>query len=455
VEVCERHRRHRGYTRDELHEALREVIACFPVYRTYVQAETGHVPDDDVRYVAAAVERAQSWRPELDAALFDVLHDLLLLRVCGDLEGELVMRFQQLTGPTMANGVEDTASYGLNRLVSLNEVGGDPGPFGVSPTACHQACLEAQQRWPRALLATSTHDTKRSEDVRLRIHLLSELPGRWAEAVRRWAVLNERYRRGGWPDRNTEYLLDQTLVGAWPLEGERALTYMEKAIRDAKVHTSWTHPKADYEEAVRAFVTDVLADPEFTADLTAFVAPLVQPGRVNALAQTLLKLTAPGVPDLYQGTEVWSLSLVDPDNRRPVDYELRRRLLSALEGATPGQLWARVDAGLPKLWLICQALALRRRQPELFGPQADYQPLLANGERAAHVVALARGGGVVTVVPRLVLGLNGEWGNTTLDVPHGAWRNELTGDDIDGNVIRMADVLARFPVALLTLKEGV
>jgi (1->4)-alpha-D-glucan 1-alpha-D-glucosylmutase len=433
---------------------LREVIACFPVYRTYVQAEAGHVHDDEVRYVAEAVERAQSWRPELDAALFDVLHDLLLLRVRGDLEGELVMRFQQLTGPKMAKGLEDTVFYGFNRLISLTEVGGAPGHFGVSPAAFHQACLEAQQRWPRAMLATSTHDTKRSEDVRMRIHLLSEIPGRWAEAVRRWAALNERYRRGGWPDRNTEYLLYQTLVGAWPLEVERALTYMEKAIREAKVHTSWTHTNADDEEAVRGFVTDVLADPEFTADLAAFVAPLVQPGRVNALAQTLLKLTAPGMPDLYQGTEVWDLRLVDPDNRRPVDYELRRRLLSELEGATPGQLWARVDEGLPKLWLICQTLALRRRQPELFGPQADYHPLLANGARAAHVVAFARGSGVVTVVPRLVLGLNGEWGDTTLEVPHGAWRNELTGDDVDSHVTRMADVLARFPVALLSRKEG-
>ena len=454
IEVCERHRRHRDYTRYELHEVLREVIACFPVYRTYVQAETGHVNDDDVRYVTEAVERAKSCRPELDAALFDFLHDLLLLRVRGDLESELVMRFQQLTGPTMAKGLEDTVFYSFNRLVSLNEVGGDPGHFGVSPAAFHQACLEAQQRWPQGMLATSTHDTKRSEDVRVRIHLLSEIPARWAKAVRCWAALNERYRRGGWPDRNTEYLLYQTLVGAWPLEVERALTYMEKAIREAKVHTSWTHTNADYEEAVRGFVTDVLADPEFTADLAAFVAPLVQAGRVNALAQTLLKLTAPGVPDLYQGTEVWNLSLVDPDNRRPVDYDLRRRLLREVEGATPEQVWARVDEGLPKLWLIRQVLALRRRQPELFGPQGDYQPLLAKGERAAHVVAFARGSGVVTVVPRLVLGLNGEWGSTTLKMPDGAWRNALTGDDVDGHVTRMADVLARFPVALLTRREG-
>jgi len=305
------------------------------------------------------------------------------------------------------------------------------------------------------MLATLTHDTKRSEDVRVRIHLLSEIPTRWAEAVRCWAALNERYRRGRWPDRHTEYLLYQTLVGAWPLEVERALTYMEKEIREAKVHTSWTHTKADYEEAVRGFVTDVLTDPEFTADLAIFVAPLVHAGRVNALAQTLLKLTAPGVPDLYQGTEVWNVSLVDPDNRRPVDYDLQRRLLHELQGATPEQVRARANEGLPKLWLIRQFLALRRRQPECFGPQGDYQPLLAKGERAVHVVAFARGGGVVTVVPRVVLGRNGEWRSTTLQVPNGAWRYELTGDDVDGHVTRMADLLGRFPVALLTRREEV
>jgi maltooligosyltrehalose synthase len=314
--------------------------------------------------------------------------------------------------------------------------------------------LEAHQRWPQGMLATSTHDTKRSEDVRLRILLLSEIATCWAEVMRCGAALSEQDRRGGRPDRNTEYLLYQTLVGAWPLEVERALTYMEQAIREAKAHTSWTHTNADYEEAVHGVVTGVLADPQFTADLATFVAPLVQAGRVNGLAQTLLKLIAPGVPDLYQTTEVWHVSLVDPNNRRPVDYDLRRRLLSELEGATPEQMWARVDEGMPKQWLIRQALLLRHGQRERFGPQGDYQPLLAKGERAAHVVAFARGGGVVTVVPRLVLGLDGEWGSTTLQVPNGAWRNQLTGDDVDGRVTQMADLLARFPVALLSQKEG-
>jgi (1->4)-alpha-D-glucan 1-alpha-D-glucosylmutase len=302
------------------------------------------------------------------------------------------------------------------------------------------------------MLATSTHDTKRSEDLRVRIHLLSEIPERWGEAVRRWAALNERHRRGGWPDRNTEYLLYQTLVGAWPLGVERAIAYMEKAIREAKVHTSWTEMNQEYEEALQAFAAAVLADREFTADLEAFVAPLVEPGRVNSLAQTLLKCTAPGVPDFYQGTELWELSLVDPDNRRPVDYGLRRQRLVALEGATPEEIWARLDEGLPKLWVIRQALALRRRQPELFGPQGDYQPLLAQGARAEHVVAFTRGGRAVTIVPRLVLGLHDDWADTVIELPTGWWRNQLTGDEVRGGVVRLAELLARFPVSLLVRK---
>jgi (1->4)-alpha-D-glucan 1-alpha-D-glucosylmutase len=453
VEICERYRRHRDYTRHELHEVLREVIACFPVYRTYVQAETGRVASEDVRYVDEAVERAKAHRPELDGALFDFLRDVLVLRVRGELEAELAMRFQQLTGPTMAKGVEDTAFYCFNRLVSLNEVGGDPSHFGISPKVFHQDCLEAQRRWPHTMLATSTHDTKRSEDVRLRLHLLSEMPARWAEAVRRWAALNEQHRRAGWPDRNTEYLFYQTLVGAWPLSVERAVAYMEKAVREAKAHTSWTNINQAYEEAVRAFVTGALADPTFTAEVEAFVAPLVAPGRVNSLAQKLIKLTAPGVPDLYQGTEIWDLSLVDPDNRRPVDYGLRRRLLAALQGATPEQILARSDEGLPKLWVIRQALALRRHRPELFSSAGDYQPLAAKGARAEHVIAFRRGGEVITVVPRLVIGLNGEWDDTALELPDGPWHNELTGDDFDG-VVLVGELLARFPVALLSTPSG-
>jgi len=453
VDICERSRRHRDYTRYDLHEVVREVIACFPVYRTYVQAEEGRVNDDDVRYVTEAVECGKRYRPELDAALFDFLRDLLLLRVGGDLEGEFVMRFQQLTGPTMAKGVEDTAFYCFNRLIALNEVGGDPGRFGVSPQEFHHACRDAQQLWPQAMLATSTHDTKRSEDVRARLCLLSEIPRQWGEAVHRWAALNERHRRGDWPDRNTEYHFYQALVGAWPIEAQRVVTYMEKAMREAKVYTSWTRTNQAYEDAVVGFVADVLDDKAFAADLEAFVTPLVEPGRVNSLAQTLLKLTAPGVPDLYQGTELWDLSLVDPDNRRPVDYDRRRQLLAALNGATPEAIWACIDEGMPKLWVIRQALSLRRQRPALFGVQEDYQPLAAAGPRAKHAVGFMRGGGAVTVVPRLVLGLNGDWGETALALPPGRWRNELTGEEFRGEELPLNLLLARFPVALLAGEE--
>ena len=452
LDVCERHRRHRDYTRHELHEVLREVIAHFPVYRTYVRAETGEVHPDDARYVTEATDSAKAARPDLDAALFDFFQDLLLLRLRGSAETELVMRFQQLTGPVMAKGVEDTAFYSFNRLVALNEVGGDPGRFGVSPEEFHREAAATQARWPQTMLATSTHDSKRGEDVRTRLALLSEVPDRWSEAVRRWAAINEPHRRGDLPDRNAEYLLYQTLVGAWPIGTERVVGYMEKAAREAKVHTSWTDPRAGYEDALGGFIVDALAGERFVRDLEAFVATLVEPGRVNSLAQTLIKLTAPGVPDIYQGTELWSLTLVDPDNRQPVDYPLRRRLLDELDDLSVDDVWRRIDEGLPKLWLIRQTLAFRRRRPDLFGPKGDYRPLEARGARGKHAVVFVRGDAAVTVVPRLVMGLQRDWGDTTLDLPAGRWRNELTAEVVEGSV-RLADLLRRFPVALLAGEE--
>ncbi|HMH53300.1 MAG TPA: malto-oligosyltrehalose synthase [Candidatus Acidoferrum sp.] len=451
--VCERHRRHRDYTRHELHEVLREVIAWFPVYRTYMRASNGEIHEDDARYVGEAIEAAKAARPDLDAELFDFFRDLLLLRLPGSDENELVMRFQQLTGPVMAKGVEDTAFYNFNRLVALNEVGGDPGRFGVSVEEFHRESAEAQARWPRTMLATSTHDTKRGEDVRARLALLSEIPERWSAAVQRWGAINESHRRGEWPDRNAEYLLYQTLVGAWPIQTDRVIAYMQKAAREAKAHTSWTDPRAAYEDALRGFITDLLADRRFVADLEAFVAPLVEPGRINSLAQTLVKLTAPGVPDLYQGTELWTLTLVDPDNRAPVDYALRRRLLDELDDASPEDVWRRIDEGLPKLWTIRQTLGLRRRRPELFGAQGDYRSLEARGARARHAVVFMRGDAAITVAPRFVIGLGGDWGDTVLEVPDGRWRNELTGDVVSGGAIRLGDLLRRFPVALLAREE--
>jgi (1->4)-alpha-D-glucan 1-alpha-D-glucosylmutase len=392
-------------------------------------------------------------RTDLDGDLFDFFRDILLLRVRGQLESELVMRFQQLTGSVMAKGVEDTAFYCFNRLVSLNEVGGDPGRFGLSQDEFHAACAETQVEWPRSMLASSTHDTKRSEDVRARLNLLSEIPDRWSKAVRQWTALAEPYRRDGFPDRNTEYLLYQTVVGAWPIEAERLVTYMEKASREAKTHTSWTKPNPAYESTLRAFVEGILNNRDFTAELESFTKPLVEPGRINSLAQTLLKLTAPGIPDFYQGTELWNLSLVDPDNRRPVDYTLRRRLLAELEGMTPEKIWRRIDDGLPKLWVIRQTLKLRRER-HLFAPEDDYRPLVCRGTKSRHVVAFARGDRAVTVVPRLVLKLGGSWNDTTVELPSGRWRNAFTDETFKSGEIHVANLLKRFPVALLSREDG-
>jgi (1->4)-alpha-D-glucan 1-alpha-D-glucosylmutase len=447
-QICERHRRHRDYTRYELHQVLREVISSLPVYRTYVRAKVGQVSEDDIRTITEAVESAKKTRLDLDKDLFDFFRAILLLRVRGELETELVMRFQQLTGPVMAKGVEDTAFYCFNRLVSLNEVGGDPGRFGLSPDDFHKACTETQAEWPRSMLASSTHDTKRSEDVRARLHLLSEIPDRWREAVQRWTKLNKRYRRDGLPDRNAEYLLYQTLVGAWPIETERVIAYMEKASREAKVHTSWTQPNPDYDGALREFIEDILNDQEFKADLETFVKPLIEPGRVNSLAQTLIKLTAPGIPDFYQGTELWDLSLVDPDNRRPVDYAHRRRLLSELDRMTPEDIWHRIDEGLPKLWIIRRTLKLRQCQ-KLLEPESSYRPLATQGAKSAHVVAFARRERIVTVVPRLVIQLGADWGDTTLELPQGRWRNAFTSETLNGGEVALAKLLHLFPVALL------
>ncbi|MHC5537276.1 malto-oligosyltrehalose synthase, partial [Singulisphaera rosea] len=350
IQICERQKRYRDYTRRELNALLREVIACFPVYRTYVCEETGQVTARDTRYVFEAIEAVKERRADIDVDLLDFLRDLLLLRVRGPLESELVMRFQQNTGPVMAKGVEDTVFYNYNRMTALNEVGGDPGRYGLSVEAFHSECTETQRLWPRSMLATTTHDTKRSEDVRARIALLSEIPEAWAEAIERWASRNGRHKTAGAPDRNTEYLLYQTLVGAWPIDVPRLTEYMLKAVREAKAETSWNDPVPEYEDALKDFVAALLGDAGFVADLERFVVGLVEPGRVNSLAQVLIKLTAPGVPDIYQGNELWDLSLVDPDNRRPVDYGIRRELLASLKSATAEQIMARSDEGLPKLW---------------------------------------------------------------------------------------------------------
>jgi len=452
-EICAGERRYRDYTRGELRAALEEIIACFPVYRSYVRR--GEPPSAvDVEHVEQAIARAKETAPEIDPELLDLLRDVLLLRKEGALETELALRFQQLTGPAMAKGVEDTAFYRYHRLIALNEVGSAPDRFGVSPEQFHAWAGGVQRHWPEMLLATSTHDTKRSEDVRSRIALLAQMPDDWAAAVRRWLAMNERHREADRPDRNFEYLLYQTLVGAWPIDVERVQRYAQKAVREAKVHTSWTRPNDDYEKAVERFVAAVLADEAFVADLEGFVGPLVEAGRAASLALVLLKLTAPGVPDFYRGTELWDSSLVDPDNRRPVDYGERHRLLGELERLSPEEALRRSDEGVPKLWLIRHGLRLRRERPAAFGRDGTYRPLAAVGARAAHVIAFERGGEIVTAVPRFALALGEDWSDTALALPAGKWRNVLTGDLLDGGSVAAAELFARVPVALLARERG-
>jgi (1->4)-alpha-D-glucan 1-alpha-D-glucosylmutase len=441
------------FVREEIREALREVAACFPTYRSYVWPGRGEAEAEDSETIDRAVRLARENRPDLPGQVFDFIADPLLLKAGGTLEREFAARFQQLTGPAMAKGAEDTAFYCYNRLLSLNEVGGSPGHFGVSIEEFHHACIESQKQWPLSMLAAATHDTKRGEDARVRISLLSETLERWREAVLRWPDLNEGYRKDGLPDRNMEYFFYQTLVGAWPLSLERAWGYIEKAAREAKAYTSWTRPNYTYESALKKFVQGVLSNREFITDLEGFLKPLMAPSRISSLAQTLIKMTSPGVPDIYQGAELWDFSLVDPDNRRPVDFGLRAKLLAQIDDATPEAVLKGMERGLPKLWVIQQALKVRRRYLKAFGPQGSYGPVFARGAKERHVVAYRRGDEVLVAAPRLSLSLGGDWGDTSLALPDGVWRNQFTGETW-GGAVEVKALFHRFPVALLYRVEA-
>jgi len=449
----------RDVTRSDIHGALRSMIVAFPVYRTY---GPGSSAAGDVALIHRVAADAQVLAPGIDPDVVAFLAALL----AGDPIGasvpdaarlDVTRHFQQLTGPVMAKGVEDTAFYRYHRLAAENEVGSDLGQWATSPDSWHTECAARVARGDGSLLATSTHDTKRSEDVRARLVLLSEIPDRWVEAVLSWRELTDRYRRGDFPDRAAEYLLVQTFVGAWPLTVERALDYARKATREAKLFTSWTDADPRYDEAVEAWVRGVLGDPAFVDALERFASGLVGPGRVVSLAQSLCKLTSPGTPDIYQGTELWDLSLVDPDNRRSVDYEARAKLLAGVEtgviGADDG-LDADAD-GVAKLVVTARALDVRRRRPDCFDATARYSPLLGSGPAEGHVVAFGRGPAdgqveVVTVVPRLVLGLARRgWGSTSLTLPPGRWHDLIAAEPLDGGEVGVAELLARFPVALL------
>jgi (1->4)-alpha-D-glucan 1-alpha-D-glucosylmutase len=462
VEICEANRDERDYTRAEVRRAIREVAACFSIYRTYVVPEREEITEEDREYITQAAECAKETRQDIDRGLFDFLRDVLTMQVKGKLESEFLLRFQQFTGPVMAKGVEDTAFYCYNRLTGMNEVGSDPGRNGLSIEEFHSYCRKMQETHPCTMTTLSTHDTKRSDDVRARMAVLSEMPEKFGAAIQRWSRMNNafRARKPGvepLPDRNTEYFYYQTLIGAWPLPMDRAQAYMLKAMREAKQQTTWVANNKEFEDALNLFIEFTYSYAPFQRELQQFVERILEAGRVNSLAQTLLKYTAPGVPDLYQGTELWDLSLVDPDNRRPVDYALRQRLLQELKqmngGDAAAQVMARADEGLPKMWTIHKVLRLRRERPASFGAEADYVPLMVDGVKHDHVIAYLRGEDVVTVVPRLIVKLGGAWRDTVVTLPEGRWRNRLTGVVVEGGEVEVKGLLKDFPVALLAREE--
>ena len=444
LQIAQRRPAHHYFSRENLHDALMEFIACFPVYRTYIRPSESFVGESDLLYIKETVDYTKKIRPDLSPNLFKFFGDLLCLLFHGERENEFVARFQQLAGPAMAKGVEDTAFYCLNYFLSLNEVGGNLGKFGVSMDELHEYCAKQQSHGGQSMLSTSTHDTKRSEDVRARLNVLSEIPDEWQAAVLRWSKINEAHRKNHFPDRNIEYLLYQTLVGSWPISKKRLLAYMEKASCEAKQHTGWNHRNAQYDEALKNFTAAVLADKKFNKDLEKFIALVVEPALVNSLAQTLVKLTAPGVPDIYQGNEIWDFSLVDPDNRRPVDFKLRKRLLAQAGHLSAEEAWHRRDTGLPKLWLIQKTLAFRAKHPDFFN--GNYEPVFPSGTNADCIVAFLRCGNVLTVVPRFTRSRVGDLPELLL--PLGKWRNEFTGESFSGK-IATGGLFKKFPVALL------
>lgn len=498
--VSEHDRRSRDFTLNDLRRGLREVIASFPVYRTYVRPGEA-VAERDRAIIDAAVARARRRNPTTDPSVFAFLRGALLMEHPeGASEEEraareqFVVRFQQVTGPVTAKGIEDTAFYRQARLASLNEVGGDPTRFGWSVPSFHAFCADRLAQWPDALSSTATHDTKRGEDARIRIDALSELAEDWRTHLGRWAYWNARRKSevhgDPAPDAREEHLLYQALVGAWPFGGpddappeglvERVQQYMLKAIREAKVNTTWTDPDPSYGEAVSRFVADVLTghgSDVFLRDFLPFQRKVARIGVVHSLAQALVKVAAPGVPDVYQGCELWDLNLVDPDNRRPVDYAARRALLDRIRsGAAPGnrrelaaRLLAAPEDGGVKLLTLWTALNHRRSDPALYA-RGTYRPLEVSGAHADRLIAFARsheGRHAVVIAPRLVAPLMGEdaqtmplgasvWADTAIGAtgaePPPTWCNLLTDELVhvgpDGST-PVGSIFATLPLALL------
>jgi (1->4)-alpha-D-glucan 1-alpha-D-glucosylmutase len=505
--LTEGDRRSRDFTLNSCRKVLRELTACFPVYRTYVTERGVSALDREV--IAAAIADARRRNPVMEDSIFDFLRDVLLSDVRPDAAApdavtrarlRFAMQLQQFTAPVQAKGVEDTAFYRYHAAISANDVGGQPSRPAVAVEDFHAGNRHRLERWPQELLATATHDTKRGEDARVRISVLSEIPDEWRKAAVEWMRLNSRNRtnvQGTWaPDRNDEYLFYQALLGTWPAEAAlaplpqcaagdlipRLTAYMGKAVREAKVHTSWVHEDEDYGRAVEHFVTRTLSGPtapRFLSSFTAFQRRAARIGMINSLAQLVLKLASPGVPDFYQGTELWDLSLVDPDNRRTVDFAHRQGLLAGLQPVIDrieaGETAAREVRELLDTWpdgrikLLVTACGLRfRRAHADLMVEGSYTALEPQGPAADHLVAFARrdrSGTLLAAVPRLVARLVGDdrpvplgrgaWGSTSIVLPEGIdasrYLHLLTGEHVDVTAphVEVASVFQTSPVALL------
>jgi (1->4)-alpha-D-glucan 1-alpha-D-glucosylmutase len=497
--IFQMHRHTRDFTMDSLRFALREIIACFPVYRTYIRDGQTEVEAEDRRHIESAIALARQRNPASSHSVFEAIGRLLLLENPAEIKGEelaerrlFVMRFQQLTGPVMAKGVEDTAFYRRYPLASLNEVGGDPSLFGVKPDDFHRRIVQRKRYWPHNLLATSTHDTKRSEDVRARLNVLSEVPDEWSAAIHRWNAMNRVHRTKvrdmEVPDRNAEYLLYQSIVGVHPQEAltespnhtefvSRIKAYMQKALREAKLHTSWINPEPDYDDAIDHFIDAILRatpDNDFLRDVFGFVQSIARAGFLNSISQTAIKLTCPGVPDIYQGCELWDFSLVDPDNRRPVDFDRRRALLQHLKVEDPDALLKKFMTNPEddrfKLFVTKQLLRYRRENNDFFRT-AEYVPLDSFGDQRNHVVAFARTTPdriVVTAAARFYVGLGcrtaapvGDeiWQDSAVVIPNDSHDFELK-DVLTGRLLKpaiyrgrtllpLSEVFAHLPIAVL------
>ena len=448
-QLCDRHPAISDFSRRDCSDALAALVAAFPVYRSYVRRE--EAPRDADRVVIeVAYDAARARRPEIDEALLGALRDVLLGKLTGSLEAELVQRFQQLTAPAFAKGVEDTAFYRDARLCVLDDVGGEPSTFSIDLERFHAWNEQAQQKWPQRMLAGSTHDTKRSEDVRARMILIAEDHVAFAELAQTFFAGVDRLRTNGAPSRTLTMVLLQTLVGAWPMNAGRLKSYLEKASREAKQETSWVRPDEAYDAGLQTFVDALLSDRALCSTLDRYVERIASAARTVSLGWALCKLALPGVPDFYQGSELWTRELVDPDNRQPVDFQRHSELLAGLH------LPSGDDAeGLTKLWVTQRALAVRARMPSVFGAESIYRGLFAHGPDGRRVVAFARthgADGLIAVTTRLPL--RGSL-DATLALPAGTWCDALVIDGpalVDAVALRV--LLSSLPVALLVRTES-